>query len=70
MASVIAWIVSAIWSLVCLPSRIVGKLLGSGDEAYSSLDHVALNVKRPETEWMNMGNWAVSAYTRQILIDS
>lgn len=27
------------------------------EESYSSFDHLALNVKRPQTEWLNMGDW-------------
>ncbi|PKI82328.1 hypothetical protein MVES1_003516 [Malassezia vespertilionis] len=27
------------------------------DEAYQAVSHLALNVVRPSTEWLNMGNW-------------
>jgi len=26
-------------------------------ETYQSLDHVFLNVRKPQTEWLNMGWW-------------
>lgn len=29
-------------------------------EAYEDMDHLALNCRRPETEWLNMGSWEVS----------
>jgi hypothetical protein len=61
MTAVVRAAVTAVWSLFCLPLRLVEWLFQSGDQAYSSLDHVALNVVKPQTEWMNMGNWQVSA---------
>lgn len=27
-------------------------------ESYASIDHLALNATRPETEWLNMGDWS------------
>lgn len=33
---------------------------GKNREAYENMDHLALNTRRPETEWLNMGSWEVS----------
>lgn len=56
----VAWLVSFVWSILTLPLRLTKWALSSNDEAYTSLDHLALNVTKPQTEWLNMGNWEVS----------
>lgn len=33
---------------------------GGGDASYSNMDHISFNVRRPTTEWLNMGDWTVS----------
>lgn len=45
-----------------LPWTLLGRA-GQVKESYASFDHLALNVKRPETEWLNMGDWTVRLAT-------
>jgi hypothetical protein len=53
-------LVRFVWTVVGLPLRLLRWSLSRKEETYSALDHLALNVVSPQTEWLNMGNWQVS----------
>ncbi|UZJ54724.1 hypothetical protein CBS101457_004044 [Exobasidium rhododendri] len=56
--SCMQWLITTIWTIATSPVRLLQWSLSSGKaEAYTSLDHLALNVVSPQTEWLNMGNW-------------
>ena len=54
------WLVGAAWTVLTWPLRRIEHAIRGGNQAYASFDHIALNVRPPQTEWLNMGNWSVS----------
>ncbi len=49
------WLAAALTLLAVYIAWVL--MPGGKSEAYTSLDHVFLNVRRPTTEWLNMGFW-------------
>ncbi|PWN33488.1 S-adenosyl-L-methionine-dependent methyltransferase [Meira miltonrushii] len=60
MGSILEIAFTILQQLVLLPLTLLSFFTNQNsknEESYSSFDHLALNVKRPQTEWLNMGDW-------------